>query len=351
MTAPLPFADEARAVLGEALYRYMIGQPRDAGPDEGDRNAHDLTRYRLLPRVLTGAEGADVRLPLLGRHFAGPIAVGAYAGDRVFNEDGLMPIARVCQRIGLPLMVSEETVTPLAEITTAHDAAFLQLRAAGPVDRILGLLDTAADAKAMGLVLTVLAPVHPVPGLQPGGFSIGEELVRRGWSTIGSTGPGVSPLSAFPGWGWPDIATVCRAAAERNLPVLLKGVLHPDDATKAESAGAAGIIASNIGLRQSGRWAASARQLPALRGETPLPLGLDGGVRNGTDLVVARCLGADFAVTVRPVITALVGGGEAALEAMLRGWLDEALAITSWLGAASLAELRPSHLVEDGGAR
>lgn len=351
MTAPLPFADEARAVLGEALYRYMIGQPRDASPDEGDRNARDLARYRLLPRVMTGATGADIRLSLFGQNFAGPLAVGAYAGDRVFNEDGLLPIARVCQRIGLPLIVSEETVTPLAEITAAHDAAFLQLRAAGPLDRILGLLDKAAQDKAMGLVLTVLAPVHPVPGLQPGGFSIGEELVRRGWSTIGSTGPGVAPLPPLPGWDFDDIATVCRAAAKRNLPVLLKGILHHDDAAKAEAAGAAGIIASNIGLRQSGRWASSARQLPALRGETPLPLALDGGVRSGTDLVVARCLGADFGVAVRPVITALVGGGEAALEAMLRGWLDEALAITSWLGAASLGELGPSHLVEDGDTR
>ncbi len=341
---PLPFETEARAALGEPLYRYLVAAP-DGLPDA---NASDLSCCSLVPRVLTGAGEPDISFDAFGRQFAAPLAVGAFAGDQVFHDEGLLPIARVCSRLGLPLVVSEETVTPLAEITALHDACWLQLRAAGPVDRILRLVGMAADVGAMGLVLTVLAPVHPVAGLQPGGFSIGAEIARRGWSTLGSTGPGVEPLPALPAWTWDEIGAVCAAANSRGLPLLLKGILHQQDATKAASAGVAGIIASNIGLRQSRRWASVPGRLPALRQASHLPLALDGGVRSGTDVVVAKCLGADFSVAVRPFVTALVGGGEAGLESLIRGWLDEIVALTAWLGAGSFAEIGSDHLTMGG---
>lgn len=343
MTLPidmLPFESEARAALGEPLYRYLIAAPDDLA----DANAEDLKRFSLVPRVLTGAGAPDISLTAFGRCFKAPLAVGAFAGDRVFHEEGLLPIARVCARLGLPLVISEETVTPLAEITAHHDACWLQLRAAGPVERILELLDMAVDAGAMGLVLTVFAPVHPVPGFQPGGFSIGDEIARRGWSTIGSKGPGVEPLPAFPAWTWDEIDTVCEAATARGLPLLLKGILHPDDAATAAEVGIAGIVASNIGLRQSRRWAPVPGRLPALKRASARPLALDGGVRSGADVIVARCLGADFSVAVRPIVTALVGGGEAGLETLLGNWVDEIFALTAWLGAGSLADLGPDHL-------
>jgi 4-hydroxymandelate oxidase len=347
--APLPLSIEARAALGSALFQYLLGRSDGALAGADDANALALSRHRLVPRVLTGAAGVDISLTVFDRRFAGPLVVGAYAGDRVFHTEGLLPVARVCRELGLPLIVSEETVTPLGEITAECDAVCLQIRAAGPVERALGLLDLAAREGAMGLVVTVLAPAHPVEGLQPGGFSIGAEIARRGWRTIGSPDQGVDPLTAFPAWNWADLERVCRAAEERGLPLLVKGVLHEEDAVRAERAGAGAVIVSNIGLRQSLRWVAPADRLVRIANRTSLPVVLDGGVRSGTDLVVARCLGATFSASARPVVSALAGGGEDAVRRLLQGWLEEAFAITAWLGAAALQDLSPDHLaIHDG---
>lgn len=341
----LPFAEEAKARLGEMLYRYLLGGARDASEGASDANASALGRHRLLPRLLTGVESVDTGVSLWGRQFGAPLAVGAFAGDRVFHPEGLLPVAQVCHKLALPLIVSEETVTPLDEITAIHDACWLQLRGAGSLERITRLLDLAAASGCMGVVFTALAPTHPTAGLQPGGFSIGQEIAARGWSTIGAEATGgVAALPTFPAWSWETFGDVCRLAGERGLPVLIKGVLHPDDANRAGEAGASGIIASNIGLRQSARWALGVERLPVLRAATTLPLALDGGVRSGSDVIVARCLGANISLAARPVLTALAAGGEEAVEQLLTGWCDDTLAMLTWCGVSGVDELGPDFL-------
>lgn len=344
MSASLPFAEAARQSLGDRLYRYLLGAPADAAGEDDDRNARDLSQWRLVPRVLAGQSATDIGADLAGRRFAAPIGIGAFAGDRLFHPEGLKPLARVARALNLPMIVSEETVTPLAEITVLHDACWLQLRAAGPLERIRGLVDRAAGAGVQGMVFTVLAPTHPAPGLQPGGFSVGDELVRRGWTSIGSDRPGIAALPSFPAWGPAEMGEVIAHCRARGLPALLKGILHPDDAVLGRDLGAAGLVASNIGLRQSARWVGAPQQVPDLAAATDLPVILDGGVRSGTDAVVARCLGARLSLIVRPVVTALAGGGEAGVSAYLSGIIDQIRAMTHWLGAGDLDGLGPQHL-------
>lgn len=345
-TAHLPHADEAKTALGEPLFRYMMGKPFD-GDVNADANEAAFRRYSLVPRVMSGADRPDLSLEFCGRRFAAPIVAGAFAGDRVFHADGLLPIASVCRDLNLPLVISEETVTPLAEICSVHKGAWLQLRAAGPLERIKRLADHAAEVGAMGLVLTVLAPVHPVQGLQPGSFSIGQEIANRGWSTIGSEGPGVQPLDAFPAWSWKEIAAVAGHLQALGLPLLVKGVLRAEDAAAAIDAGCAGVIASNIGLRQSARWTAALHRLPSLK-TTRGALLHDGGVRYGSDIVTACALGADLSIVVRPLICALAAGGEEAVKKYLRGLIDETLAMASWCGVERLTELDGSFLTTEG---
>jgi 4-hydroxymandelate oxidase len=355
----LPFADAARGRLGTELFRYVLGRPRDLAPDAPDANEAAFDRYRLVPHLLRGCSEVDIGAELCGRRFAGPLAIGPFAGDRVFHEDGLRPVARVCQRLNLPLIVSEETATPLPALTALHDGCWLQLRAAGPLDRVRRLADAAARCGAVGLVLTALAPVHPTPapatpapatpGAQPGGYAIGEEIARRGWSTIGSDAPGISALPAWPQWRWADIGALA-AGLPPGLRLMVKGVLRAEDAVAAEEARCDGVIVANVGLRQCGKWALPLHALPDIRRRATRAVLLDGGVRSGADMVVACCLGADLAVVTRPIVTTLAGAGEAALHGLLAGWLDEVAAITGWLGAARLADLTPSHLRHDPAA-
>ncbi|KTS00288.1 alpha-hydroxy-acid oxidizing protein [Pantoea dispersa] len=336
----------ARERLGDALFRYMQGQPADALPEDPDANQLALRRFRLLPRVLQGNEGINTETTLLQQPWAAPLGVGAFAGDRIFHEEGVLPIARACKRLQLPLVISEETVTPLEQIGAEYDRCWLQLRAAGDVGRIKGLIDQAAQAGFKNIVLTVLAPVHPVAGLQPGGFSIGDALKQRGWHTIGGTQPGVEALPAFPVWRWQHIDEIAAHCAAIQLPLWLKGILHHDDATQAAQHGVSGLIVSNIGLRQSARWATPVDQLADLQAVTRLPLLLDGGLRCGSDAVVARCLGASLSLSVRPVISALVAGGENAVFDLLFSWINEITAISHWCGVSDMASLNGNYVSE-----
>ncbi|MET0746895.1 MAG: alpha-hydroxy acid oxidase [Rhizobium sp.] len=351
MTEPrnptLPYAAEARAQLGDALYGYMLGQARDNATG-ADSNEAAFASYQLIPRVMGGQQAMEMRTAFFGRTLSAPIIAGAFAGDKVFHDDGLLPIARACRALDVPMIVSEETITPLTEICAEHVMVWLQLRAAGKLDRICRLIDMAVAAGAQGLVLTVLAPVHPVKGLQPGGFSIGEEILRRGCSTIGSTGPGVEALDAFPAWNWADLNSACAHATSAGLPVLVKGILHPNDAQQAMKAGAAGVIASNIGARQSSRWVPAIDQLSVIKAQTTGMVIHDGGVRYGADIVTALALGAQLAIVVRPLICALVAGGESAVRDVINRLIDETLAIASWCGVSNLTELNASYVRRNG---
>jgi 4-hydroxymandelate oxidase len=342
----MPYDAEARAALGDALHAYLHGRARDARPGETDANEAAFERYRLMPRVLTGAADVGVGTSVFGRACGAPIVVGAYAGDRVFSEGGLIPLAEAANALRLPMLISEETMTPLADLTAAHDMCWLQLRAAGDVGRILDLVSRGKEAGIQALAMTVLAPVHPRPGLYPGGFSIGAEMESRGARTIGSTAPGVEPLAPFPQWSWAQIETVAAHCASLSLPFVLKGILHPADAQRARQAGIAAIAVSNIGLRQSSRWVTSLDQIAPLRTAVPdLPLLQDGGVRSGTDVLIALLAGASFAIVTRPLMTALIGGGPQSMRALLQTWIDELAAVTAWMGGATPFDLSSDQLV------
>lgn len=345
----LPFEHEARERLGPALFSYLMGRPPERWA-ERDANHKALSRYRLVPRVLTGTAGIATRAQLLRADFAAPFGVGAFAGDRIFHRDGLLPIAAACDAAGLPLVVSEETVTPLAEIAGTCPSAWLQLRAAGPVERILALVDTAAACGVRTVVLTVLAPTHPFPGQMPGGYSIGAEIAARGWTTIGSPEPGVAPLPTFPQWSWAEIATVAAHAARSGVEIVLKGILSEGDARRALEAGCGALMVSNIGLRQTEAWVPACDALRAMGGR--LERGsviLDGGIRRGSDVVKVLCLGGAMAIAVRPFVTALVAAGQDGVAAVIRDWCNEIAATAAWMGVPATAELDATYLHHDGG--
>ncbi|MDQ0394431.1 alpha-hydroxy acid oxidase [Labrys monachus] len=336
----------ARRALGEELHRYVQGQPIDLAEGAGDPNEAAFAAYRLIPRTMRGQAGIDLATPFFGEDLPAPLAVGAYAADRLLSPDGIGPIAKVCHALGLPLIVSEECITPLAEIAAMHGRLWLQLRAAGPKDRVLRLVDEAARHGARGVVLTVLAPVHPRPGLHPGGVDIAGRIGERGWSTIGDPS-GVAALPPFPAWSWTDVADVQRHAAAAGLAVIAKGILHPDDGAAALETGCAGLLVSNIGARQFGRWVAAVDRIGTVRarcGDKAAIL-VDGGIRNGGDIVIASLLGADIAVVVRPVILALAAGGESAVRRLLLSLIDETAAIASWMGAAKLGDLGADQII------
>lgn len=343
---------DPEAVPSESMPVALEGYLRGWTDLQPDDNETAFRRMALLPRVMTGHSGVDVTCTLMGMTMGAPLMVGAFAADRLFHPDGLLPVARICHRLRLPLVVSEETVTPLAEITAHHDLCWLQIRGAGSLDRAGRLVALAAAEGARGLVVTLLAPTHPCPGQQPGGLDVGAELARRHWSTIGSTGAGIGNVAPWPQWNWNDLQRVVAQARAHGLPVIAKGVLHPEDVAQALAVGCAATMVSNVGRRQIRRSVAPLDMLAEATAVTgDYPLLLDGGIRSGSDAIIACCLGATASVVVRPVAKALAMGGEAEVERLLSGYVNEITATASWLGVDRLAALGPAFLrMADGGA-
>ena len=350
--------DQASAALGPTLFDYLRGRPHDMRDGDIDPNEAALSRYRLVPRILTGCQGVDLACAIFGRMYAAPIGVGAFAADRLFDAAGVAAIGRVCARLRLPLFVSEEAVTPLADVIATGADCWLQLRAAGPVARAERLVLQAADAGCKGIVLTVLAPVHPVPGLHPGGVDVAAEIASRGWSTIGAV-EGVARLPAFPAWSDIELTHIVAHAHACGMKIIVKGVLHPMDAKMAVDAGCDGVMVSNIGVRQLYRWAPAIDQLPTIREallatrrpivgddapSAPASILIDGGIRQAADIIVACILGAQMAVLVRPVAYALAAGGESGVEQMLSGLIGELTAVCAWMGAANISALGTDQL-------
>jgi isopentenyl diphosphate isomerase/L-lactate dehydrogenase-like FMN-dependent dehydrogenase len=341
--------DESRAALGAELFGYLTGRPHDMRRDDTDPNELAWSRYRLVPRVLQGHKGVDVSCRVFGRDYAAPFGIGAFAADRLFGAQGVSAIARACAALGLPLVVSEEAVTPLAELTATGADCWLQLRAAGSVERALGLSRSAAHAGCRGIVLTVLAPVHPAPGLHPGGVDVAAQVAQRGWSTIGAQ-EGVARLPAFPSWGMDEFREVLAGVHALGMSVIVKGVMHPADAVAIHATGCDGVMVSNIGVRQSYRWAPVPAQLEriseALGGAASIVV--DGGIRHAADILAACVLGADLSIVVRPVVHALAAGGEAAVHDMLRTTIGELQSICAWMGAATPGGIARDQLITFG---
>jgi isopentenyl diphosphate isomerase/L-lactate dehydrogenase-like FMN-dependent dehydrogenase len=342
-----PDRDAAKRALGDKLFAYLMGRPMDLLPDEPDPNEVALARYRLVPRLMKATKGVDISLDFCGRRVAAPLAVGAYAADRLFCEDGVLPIATVCAELGLPLMISEECLTPLDAITARGGDCWLQIRGAGPLARAEALIEAAHAAGARGIVVSLLAPAHIRPGLYPGGVDIGAEIAALGLKTIAAR-VDATPVAAFPGWGWASLAAAADYAGRLGMSMTAKGVLHAEDAHEAFAAGCRAVMVSNMGVRNLGRWAPAVAQLPAIRARAALPgrsLVLDGGIRVPPDVVVARILGADLATLVRPVVLAQVTGGIEAVRALLAGFVDVITSIVSWMGAETLDDLAPDQVV------
>jgi L-lactate dehydrogenase (cytochrome) len=136
-----------------------------------------------------------------------------------------------------------------------------------------------------------------------------------------------------------------------HLPILLKGILHPDDAFKAIAYGLDGIIVSNHGGRQVGGARASIEALPdivqAVKGQ--LPILLDSGIRRGSDIIKALALGANAVLLGRPYTWGLALGGEQGVQDVLLNLLADLDLTLALSGNASVAQLHSSMLVRNNG--
>ena len=348
------FEELAREHLPGPAYDYFAGGACDEATVRDNREAFE--RVRLLGRVLSDVSLRTLETTVLGTPISMPVMIAPVAMQCLAHDDGELATARAAAAAGTVMIVSTMATATIEEVARAAPGPrWFQLYVYKDRGLTSELVSRAEAAGYGALVLTVDAQVwgrryrdmRNAFALPPG-MSMAN-LTAAGLDTFPALEQ-ESGLAAYvsslldPSLDWNDVA---RLVASTALPVVVKGILHPDDARLAVAHGAAGIFVSNHGGRQLDGSPATMDVLEAVVDAVAgrAEVYLDGGVRRGTDVVKAIALGARAVAVGRPAVWALAAAGQRGVEhmlAILREELDIALALC---GAESPAAIERSLLV------
>lgn len=340
------FEAAARPRLTPTAYAYIAG----AAGDEltAGRNCQAWASIRLKPRVLVDASHLDTRIELLGRRLDFPILLAPVAYHKLAHPDGELATVRGAGTAGAVLVASTYSTVSLEQISRAASAPLWMQLYVNP-DRTFTreLVRRAEAAGYSALCLTVDSPVfgtrnreqrepfHLPPGARAENLGALGSAVQ---ATLHAATDGVYSPIVDPSLQWRDVDWLCSFA---KLPVVLKGILAPEDAELAVDHGAAAIIVSNHGGRNLDTVPATIEALPgvveAVRGR--IPVLLDGGIRRGTDVLKALAFGAKAVLIGRPYVWGLAVGGSAGVAEVVRILRDEFRAAMALCGTCSLERI------------
>ncbi|SFD52949.1 alpha-hydroxy-acid oxidizing protein [Streptomyces aidingensis] len=355
--------ERARTIMTPTAFAYVTG---DAGTGVTSRlNRQAFERQRLVPRMLRGAAHRDLTVSLLGRRLTAPVLMAPAAAQCVLHHEGELAWAGAAADTGVPFILSTAASHSMEEVAGVAGGQPRWFQLYWPSDRELAasLVRRAERSGYSALVLTVDAPTF---GYRPTDLDHGYLPFLHGAGIANFTSDPVfmaalpedpdqraviahwTRVFANPTLDWDDLPWLRKVT---SLPVLLKGILHPDDARRALELGVAdGLIVSNHGGRQLDGTVAALDALPAVRAAVgdDIPVLLDSGVRTGSDVLKALALGADAVLYGRPCLYGLALGGRRGVAHVLRcllAELDLALALT---GCRSVADITPALLAPPG---
>ena len=335
------FEAAARERLEPAHYDFFAG----AAGDELTLRANEaaFSRRSLVPRVLRGNGKRDLAVEIAGSPLSMPVLVSPTAFHRLAHPDGERATAEAVAAAGTVLVVSMAATTAIEDVAAAaravaaDPALWFQLYLQPDLEFTESVVRRAERAGVRALVVTVDSPVFGRRERdQRNGFhDLPPELVVENMRDASGR---VRDIEMSAELSWEHIAWLRETT---SLPVLLKGILHPEDARLAVAAGVDGLVVSNHGGRQLDTAVSTLDALPELAAAVggAVPLVLDGGVRRGTDVVKALALGANAVGIGRPVLWGLAAAGrEGVAEVLerLREELDHTLALC---GAGTPGEL------------
>ncbi|MEU1290445.1 alpha-hydroxy-acid oxidizing protein [Kitasatospora sp. NPDC005856] len=358
-TMPMAFAElEARAsaALAPSVLSYVAG---GAGDETTQRaNVAAFGRWGLVPRMMVGASTRDLSVELFGLRLPTPLFMAPIGVIGLCAQDGHgdLATARAAARTGVPMVASTLTVDPLERVAAefGDTPGFFQLYT--PTDRALAesLVHRAEAAGYRGIVVTLDTWVT---GWRPRDLATANFPQLRGHCLANYTSdpvfrarlakaPEEDPQAAVLEWAgvfgnpltWDDLPWLRSLT---DLPILLKGICHPEDVRRARDGGVDGIYCSNHGGRQANGGLAALDLLPdVVAAADGLPVLFDSGVRSGTDVVKALALGATAVGVGRPYAYGLALEGTDGIVHVLRSLLAEADLLMAVDGYPTLASLR-----------
>ncbi len=321
------------------------------------RNTQAWQDIALRPRVLRSVADGHTRTPLLGHTWPTPLLVAPMAYQRLAHPHGEsgMAMAAAAQGVGMVLSaLASETLEAVAQRVrnqAERGPLWFQLYWQSDRERVRTLVRRAEDSGYEALVLTVDAPLQGVRDAQrEAGFRLpaGVAAVNLPPSPGDESPLAVGESAVFhrrmahaPTWA--EVAELC---AMTRLPVLLKGITHPEDARLAQQHGAAGIIVSNHGGRVLDTVPATATLLHDIVhtvGDS-LPVLVDGGIRRGSDVFKALALGASAVLVGRAAWCGLACAGAEGAAHVLRLLRDELEATLALCGCAHPGDVGAAHV-------
>lgn len=311
--------ERARASLPSAVFEYVARGARD-----GTSTAEAVAawrRHRFLPHVLQDVTTVDLTTSVLGTPLTLPAAVAPTTLQRAADPDGEVAMATAVAEAGSLLVLSSNAGFGFDEVGATGVRWWLQAYLPQDRERARPMLDAAVAAGTEAVVLTLDTPV--VGTKYHAAAAVWEEI-DTDWLRVNLGDAADDPKATD--LGPADIAWLRDVT---GLPVVVKGVLRPEDARRCVEGGAAAVWVSNHGGRQLDRVAATADCLAGVVAAIPdTEVYVDGGIRSGLDLVTALGLGARAAFLGRQPLYALAGGGAAGVRqlfAELRLEVEESL--------------------------
>ena len=342
------------------------------------RNVDDFAAVALRQRVLKDMSQLDTSIELFGEKLSIPVALSPVGLTGMYRRRGEVQAARAADKHGIPFTMSSVSVCPIEEVAPKiQRPMWFQLY----VLKDRGFMQNALErAQAAGCTTLVFTVDMPVPGARyrdaHSGMSGPNAPLRRYWQAmthprwavdVGLLGRphDLGNISAYrgsptgladymgylganfdPSISWKDLEWI---RAFWKGPMVIKGILDPEDAKDAVRFGADGIIVSNHGGRQLDGVLSSARALPAIADAVKgqIKILADSGIRNGLDVVRALALGADCAMIGRAYIYALAAAGEAGVKHLLELLEKEMRVAMTLTSVAKVADISTDLLARE----
>jgi len=373
------FEPAARRKLPRPLFGYIAGAAETNASLKDNRGVFQEWAFR--PRYLIDVSRRSISTTLFGQEYNAPFGIAPMGISAMMSYRGDLVLARAARDAGIPMIMSGSSLIRLEEVAREAPGSWFQAYLPGEPDRIAGLVERVANAGFGTLVLTVDTTT----------MGNRENNVRSGFST---------PLKPNLRLAWDGairprwlIDTMCRTLLNHGMPhfensyatrgapiiarhverdfgardhlnwthlaqirrqwkgkLVVKGILHGEDARRAAEEGADGVIVSNHGGRQLDGAISAFRALPEVKAAAgSMTVMMDGGVRRGSDVLKAMAMGADFVFVGRPFLYAAAVGGEAGVRHgidILTQEVDRNLAL---LGCLQPGDVGPQHLLRVGG--
>ncbi|HEU4944880.1 MAG TPA: lactate 2-monooxygenase [Solirubrobacterales bacterium] len=351
---------QAAEAMDERAANYVFA---GAGSEDTiDANREAFRRQRIVPRMLRDVAERDLSTTLLGTAMPAPLMLAPIGVQKAVHPDGELATARAAASLGVPMIASTASAFTMEEIAEAGGDAPRWFQLYWPNDRALAasFVERAGAAGYGAIVLTVDTFV---PGWKPrdlqqawlpflngvGVANYFQDPVFRAAldetpeENVGAATGHFLGIQANPALSWDDLGWLRE---QTELPILIKGIQHVDDAVEAAKRGIDGIVVSNHGGRQVDGAIASLDALPAIADATgdDLAILFDSGIRSGSDAIKALALGADAVCIGRPYIWGLALEGQQGVETVLKMILAELDLTLALCGYTAPGQLGPDAL-------